>query len=165
MLHNKHQLKIKELRSKISKKPEIVDKIKTIEDIGKKYKVDVLLIDDDPSGNFLYTKFLESSSEVNNITSMTCPIKSFEHLSNLHKSGKSFPKLILLDICMPFMDGKQFLEKFKKDFPRKKTKIILFTASKQEEIKEELKFNRVIGYLPKPLDMKKFEIIIKNNFS
>ena len=161
MNHSEHQLKIKELRNKISKKPAIVEKIKAIEDIEKKYKVDVLLVDDDESGNFLYTKYLNDSENVNNTTSMTCPQKALEYLRELHNSKKAFPKLILLDINMPLMNGGDFLKKFKEEFPRKRTKIILFTSYKKNDILEELKYHRVIGYLNKPLDIKKLESMIK----
>jgi len=165
MLNSEHQLRIKELRGKISKKPQIVDKIQAIENIGQKYKVDVLLVDDDISGNLVYTKYLEGLNNVNNIVSMTCPIQSFEYLQGLNDNKKNFPKVILLDINMPLMSGSEFLAKFKESFPKKKTKIILFTLYTKDQIKEELKNNRVIGHLSKPLNIDKLETIIKKNFS
>ena len=52
-----------------------------------------------------------------------------EALSLLEKD----PKLVILDIYMPRMNGIEFLQKLKKDPRHKRTPVIITTVSKREE--------------------------------
>ena len=62
------------------------------------------------------------------------------------------------------MNGLQFLEEFKKLFPRKRTKILLFTLHKERDLKEELSHKDVIGLFPKPFNTNLFKDIVNKNF-
>ena len=154
-------LRLKELRDQFSKKLEIVDQIQTIENFDVSYRLDVLLINDDPSENFLCSKYLSDSNKINSIVSMPCPHEAVSYLSGLQERSVSFPKLILLDVQIPGMTGDEFLNTFKDLFPRKKTKIILFTIEDEPDIVNN---NRVIGQLSKPIDINLFEDIIRKYF-
>ncbi len=92
---------------------------------------------------------------------MPCPHKAISYLSGLQERSVSFPKLILLDVEIPGMSGDEFLDTFKEQFPKKKTKIILFTLDDEQEEKNN---NRIIGQLSKPIDINLFENIIRKYF-
>lgn len=164
MSRKKTNSKIKELRNKISKKPGVIDKINTIDSIDDKFKIDVLLVDDDKLNMLIYSKFLKNSGEISNVVEKTCPVDAMSYLTNLNEKNKVFPRLIILDIEMPVMNGLQFLKEFKKRFYRKNTKIILFTLHKERYLKEELNQQGVIGLLPKPFNTNLFKEMVNKNF-
>lgn len=164
MYNSEEHLKIVELRNLFSQKPQVLEKIKTIESLHELYKLDVLLIDDDEVNNFMYSEYLNNSDKVSKINIENNPIEALDYLQELHEDGQSFPKLIMLDVEMPIMNAGEFLEAFKNRFPRKRTKIILFTLHDKDHVLKEMENNRVIGYMQKPFNMEKFEEIIKENF-
>lgn len=106
----------------------------------------VLVVEDDPTINALLEMTLEESGY---------PVKiawnGLEALNYLEQSTQ-LPALILLDLTMPVMDGRQFLAALPEglatwqDIP-----VIVLTASQQKvQVGEK---PRVVGYLPKPFDL------------
>lgn len=69
----------------------------------------VLLIDDNEIDNFLHRKILESCGATSILT-FECTTTALEYL----EQTTNIPKLILLDINFPIMDGFEFLDKFRK---------------------------------------------------
>ncbi len=59
-------------------------------------------------------------------------------------------KLILLDICMPVMDGKEVLEKMKEIFPD--TPIIMITGHKNEDTAKKCMEMGAYDFISKPFD-------------
>jgi two-component system, chemotaxis family, chemotaxis protein CheY len=66
------------------------------------------------------------------------------------------PDLLLLDIVMPEVDGKEVLEKI-----GKQAKIIVISAVGQEKMVEEAKALGALDYIVKPFDSKKVVETIK----
>ena len=65
------------------------------------------------------------------------------------------PKVVLLDIQMPGMDGLQVLKKIKEMYP--KVKVIMVTAVEaQEKIEEAMRFG-ADNYITKPLSLEYLE--------
>lgn len=125
----------------------------------------VLSIDDDKVTHLLNGVHLNAYKFCNKIIEVYNgkeAIDFFKKLDSGEISMDSFPEVIFLDLNMPIMDGWDFFEAFKKDFPHfeEKTKIFISSSSinpaDQERAKNE---KRIVGFLSKPLVAKQLNIV------
>ncbi|WP_436516726.1 response regulator [Ekhidna sp. To15] len=123
----------------------------------------ILLIDDDPTVNYLNKIIIEKSNITATISESTHAEDAIEQLAN----GNLNPSLILLDLNMPIMDGWQFVEQFQK-LPNlaSNTKIIILSSSINPlDIEKASNVSVVSDYFCKPLSMdnlKEIEKILSN---
>ena len=76
------------------------------------------------------------------------------------QSGKPIPDLILLDLNMPVMDGKEFLRKMKQNERFASIPTVVLTTSKNEQDVEECYQLRANAYVQKKLDYDEFQELI-----
>lgn len=164
MCKKRNKLTLKNLREKMSNKIEMFNKIHNFDKIYKKERVDVLIINEDPTENFVCIKYLRDYMKIKNIVSIHSPKEAIHYLNSLKIRFASFPKLIIFDNNIGGISGDEFLETLKNEFNRKKTKLIIFTKEEYLEEDIELKDNTLIGRMSKPIDINFFKTIIKNNF-
>lgn len=83
-----------------------------------------------------------------------------EALDFLHKRGKfidaPMPQLILLDLNMPRMDGKQFLEVVKAEAELKAIPIVMLTSSQSPSDIKACYERHASCYVVKPFDVQEF---------
>lgn len=108
----------------------------------KKHSYSILIVDDDRFLLDMYTlKFKEGGSDVEAIAD---PVKALERL----RSGKA-PRIILLDVVMPTMNGFEFLETVKKEGLAKGASVIMLSnQGQQEDIDKAMKLG-ASGYIVK----------------
>ena len=84
-----------------------------------------------------------------------------EALAYLRNEGNAKPRVILLDLNMPRMNGAEFLKIVKADESLKKIPVIVLTTSNSEQdIAKSFELGAA-GYMVKSVDYKKFMEIIK----
>ena len=84
-----------------------------------------------------------------------------EALAYLRDEGNAKPRVILLDLNMPRMNGTEFLKIVKADESLKKIPVIVLTTSNSEQdIAKSFELGAA-GYMVKSVDYKKFMEIIK----
>jgi len=84
-----------------------------------------------------------------------------EALAYLREDGNMKPRLILLDLNMPKMNGTEFLKIVKADDVLRKIPVIVLTTSNSEQdIARSFELGAA-GYMVKSVDYKKFMEIIK----
>lgn len=71
------------------------------------------------------------------------------------------PRVILLDINMPKMNGFEFLKELRADEKLKAISIYILTTSNDENDKTEAYSYNVAGYILKPVDLASFENTFK----
>ncbi len=122
----------------------------------------VLYADDDADDRmFVKEAFEEHTINVELITTKD----GVETISFLEKSliNKVIPCLIILDINMPRMNGKQTVQKIKEIKELEHVPIILFSTSSQQ-MDKEFASNYKIGFLTKPIDYTEMEKVINHFF-
>lgn len=129
--------------------------------IGKDRTVELLLIEDN-SGDILLTK--EAFEEINFTENLSVVTDGEAALDFLYKQGRyenvPTPDLIILDLNIPRVDGRELLAKIKRDDKLKKIPVIVLSTSKSDrDIKTcyELQAN---CYLIKPVDFEEFLEIV-----
>lgn len=117
----------------------------------------VLYADDDPDDiEFVESAFSAATQNIELVTAYN-GIDALEYLKNL-QSFDPDPCLIILDVNMPGMTGKEVLVNIRQLERFNKVPIVLFTTSSlEQDIKFAKKYNA--GFVTKPLDSVQMERI------
>ena len=115
--------------------------------------VDILLVEDNPDDAGLAIHALKKNNLANNLLHLH---DGEEALTYLFSADMSMPKVVLLDLKMPKVDGIEVLRRLKSDEERKVIPVVVLTSSKEEiDILESYKLG-VNAYIVKPVDYEKF---------
>jgi two-component system, response regulator len=115
--------------------------------------VEILLIEDNPNDAELTIRTLKKNNLANHLMHLEDGQEALDFLFN-EKSG--MPRLILLDLKMPRVDGIEVLRKLKSDEKRRVIPVVVLTSSKEErDIVESYKLG-VNAYIVKPVDFDQF---------
>jgi CheY-like chemotaxis protein len=88
-----------------------------------------------------------------------------EALEFLHQEGRFAraprPDLILLDLQLPKVDGRQLLVHIRSDFDLKEIPVVILTASDDHEDMLKSQLLQVEGYMTKPVEIDKFLNLVR----
>ena len=116
--------------------------------------VEILLVEDNPDDAELTIRALKKHNLANNLLHLQDGEEALNFIFSSQTS--SLPKIILLDIKMPKVDGIEVLRKIKSDEHRKIIPVVVLTSSKEErDIIETYKLG-VNAYIVKPVEFEKF---------
>lgn len=121
--------------------------------------IEILLAEDNP-GDIQLTKMALTEAKVLNRLNVVRNGK--EALDYVFNSNNPKPDIILLDLNLPLIDGREVLKKIKEDEKLKRIPVVILTSSKAEEdiIKSyDLHAN---CYITKPIDLEQFLNVIKS---
>jgi two-component system response regulator len=117
-------------------------------------EVEILLIEDNPDDAELTIRTLKKLKLANNLLHLD---DGKEALDFLYDESNGAPKLILLDLKMPRVDGIEVLRKIKSNERLKVIPVVILTSSKEEcDIVDSFKLG-VNAYIVKPVDFEQFE--------
>jgi two-component system, response regulator len=129
--------------------------------------VEILLVEDNMSDAELTIRELKKHQLANNLFHVKDGEEAMEFIFGTgryaHTRDLSFPpRVVLLDIQMPKVNGIEILQRIKADPRTKRTPVVMLTSSKEDpDIKRcyELGAN---SYIVKPVDFDGFASAIKN---
>lgn len=123
----------------------------------------ILLVEDDLGDQKLIKKSLASQKMCNEVIVANTGEEALEFLSH-NKTGSSeypLPDLILLDLNMPGMGGKEFLRRVKNDDELDTIPVVILTTSDaDQDILESYKLN-CSGYVKKPVTLGEFQKVME----
>ena len=128
--------------------------------------IDILLIEDNPNDAELTLRALKKNNVANKVHLIT---DGAEALDFFFAKGKyegrdvtSTPKVVILDLKLPKVDGLEILKRVKADERLKLMPIVVLTSSKEEcDVIESYKLG-ANSYIVKPVDFNKFAEAIKD---
>ena len=124
-------------------------------------EIHILLVEDNEGDIVLTLEALKEAKLKNQISVVR---DGEEALQFLYKEGKyerqDSPQLILLDINLPKIDGKEVLHRIKSDPDLKKIPVVILTTSSSEKDILEAYNNYANCYITKPVDLDKFIDVI-----
>ena len=124
--------------------------------------VTLMLVEDDPGDQKLIKKSLARQKIINNLVVADSGEEALDLLSSCKDNrGDPKPDLILLDLNMPGMGGKQFLQLVKADDELDTIPVVILTTSdSDEDILESYKLH-ASGYIKKPVSLQGFQEVIQ----
>jgi len=125
--------------------------------------IEILLVEDSLGDARLTMEALKENKFLNSLHHVTDGV---EAMAFLYKQGQYSevprPDLILLDLNMPKMDGREVLQKIKQDEQLKRIPVVVLTTSQaDEDILKSYDLNANC-YISKPVDLDQFMEVIKS---
>ncbi|WP_448546552.1 response regulator [Thalassotalea fusca] len=122
--------------------------------------IEILMADDDKDDQILTKKALQRSKLLNNLNFVNDGVFLMDYLNRRGEYADTerfpFPDIILLDLNMPRMGGREALELIKSDAKLKAIPVVVLTTSKEdEEIIRSYKLG-ANSYITKPVDFNGF---------
>jgi two-component system, chemotaxis family, response regulator Rcp1 len=125
--------------------------------------MEILLVEDNWDDARLTYEFLKEGAIQHRLTWLW---DGDEALEFLHRRGKYArvprPDLILLDLGLPRVDGREVLTQVKGDADLGEIPVVVMTASKDHEDLLRSEQLQVDGYITKPVDLEKFLALVRD---
>jgi CheY-like chemotaxis protein len=115
--------------------------------------VSILLVEDDEV-DVMNIKRAFSKNDINN--DLHVAGNGVEALEMLRNVLVPLPRIIILDINMPKMNGLEFLKQLRADEKLKNITVFVMTTSNQDDDKIDAYNLNIAGYILKPLSFEKF---------
>jgi two-component system response regulator len=130
-----------------------------------KNAVEILLVEDNPDDEELTLLTLEENHIANSIKVVRDGAEALEYIFGTgrytERNVEYRPKLILLDLKLPKVNGMQVLERIKADERTRMIPVVILTSSRQEPDIETCYRFGANSYIVKPVDFDQFKNTIK----
>lgn len=124
--------------------------------------IDVLLVEDDPGDVLMTREAFEDNKVANNLYVVNDGVMAMEFL---HKEGQyadaPTPDLVLLDLNLPRMDGREVLAALKEDPELRRIPVVVLTTSEAEEDVLRSYSLHANAYVTKPVDFSRFIEVVR----
>ena len=125
--------------------------------------IEILLVEDNP-GDVRLTQ--EAARETKVLSNMHVVNNGMDAMAFLKRSGRfgsvPRPDLVLLDLNMPGMDGREVLKQIKSDDNFRRIPVVIITSSQAEEDILRAYDLQASCYVTKPVDLDQFIKVVRN---
>lgn len=126
------------------------------------HKLTVLLVEDEPADAHLVRLAFEEGHVLADLHHVLDGVEAFAFLRREGDYAHvPTPELILLDLNMPRMDGRQFLRKIKDDPTLHTLPVVVLTTSDAERDMLDSYDHFAAGYIVKPVDVDDFIKVVR----
>jgi len=126
----------------------------------------ILLVEDNPDDVELTMRAFRKNSIANNVVVAHDGIEALDYLfgrgAHINRNTADTPRLILLDLKMPKMDGLHVLEHLRADERTRLTPVVILTSSKEEQDLINSYKSGANSYVRKPVDFNEFLEAVHN---
>ena len=126
----------------------------------------ILIVDDDKEDQLLIQEGFEAGEAPRHFYTVSDGAEALEYLLRTGRYAPPVeaprPDLILLDLHMPYVNGRELLAQVKRDEGLKNIPVVIFTSSRHEE---DVRFCYAAGanaYVGKPADLEQLRAILKS---
>jgi CheY-like chemotaxis protein len=124
--------------------------------------IEILLVEDNPGDVCLTRQAFESGRVLNNLSVVNDGRQAMAFLRHENEYVDApRPDLILLDLNLPAMDGREVLHEIKKDAVLRRIPVIILTTSQAEKDIKTTYESHANSFITKPVDLDEFLNIIK----
>jgi len=131
-----------------------------------KQEIEILLVEDNPSDAEMTIRALKKYNLANRLLHVKDGAEALDFIfatgSYATRDIESIPNLILLDLKMPKINGKEVLQKLKEDERTKKIPIVMLTSSREDPDIKACYALGVNAYVVKPVEFDDFQKAISD---
>ena len=122
--------------------------------------VEILIVEDNPTDAELCLRSLKSHNLTNNVVWLRDGAEALDYLFSrgayAGRSLQSVPRVILLDLRLPKVDGKEVLKQIKADDRLKYVPVVVLTSSREDRDIAECYKVGANSFVVKPVEFDKF---------
>ncbi|MDP2388155.1 MAG: response regulator [Bacteroidota bacterium] len=126
----------------------------------KNNEIEILLVEDNTGDAELTIRALRKSNMANKLVHLENGADALDYIFAegiyAHRNMDNLPRVILLDLNMPKINGIEVLQKIKSDERTKKIPVVVLTSSKEDPDIERCYELGVNSYIVKPVEFEKF---------
>lgn len=126
----------------------------------KQHAVEILLVEDNPQDEELTLRALRKHNVANDIHVARDGQQALDYLfgggTDQPRTEGTYPRMILLDLKLPKVDGKEVLRRVKSDPKTKGIPVVVMTSSREERDLVESYELGVNSYVVKPVNFEGF---------
>jgi|SRR5690625_211810 len=123
-------------------------------------EAEILLVEDNASDAEMTIRALRKNKLDNSLLHLTDGTEALDYLyargQYTGRSQSRFPKVILLDLKMPKLDGLDVLKRLKSDDRTKLIPVVVLTSSKEDSDVEKCYLLGVNSYIVKPVEFNRY---------
>jgi CheY-like chemotaxis protein len=124
--------------------------------------IDVLLVEDDPGDVLMTREAFEDNKVANRLFVVNDGVMAMEFLRKEGEYADSpTPDLVLLDLNLPRMDGREVLAALKEDPDLRRIPVVVLTTSEAEEDVLRSYSLHANAYVTKPVDFTRFIEVVR----
>jgi two-component system response regulator len=131
----------------------------------EKKSLNILVVEDDPRHQEIITEAIKEASVQNNLVCFDSGAESIRYLQREGQYGaaKDYqrPDMILLDLKLPGMDGKEVLRSIKSNEDTRVIPVIMLTSSENDQDLKECYMLGANGYVTKPVSCEEFTEVVR----
>jgi len=131
----------------------------------QRYEVEILLVEDDPNDVDLTLHAMEAGHLINRIQVVRDGEEALDYLfcrgTFSDRDRSCPPRLVLLDLKLPKVDGLEVLRQIKSDTRTKLIPVVILTSSKEERDRLNGYLYGVNSYIQKPVDFDQFRETVR----
>ncbi len=124
--------------------------------------IEVLLVEDDPGDVLMTREAFEDNKVANRLSVVSDGVSAMEYLRKQGPYADApTPDLILLDLNLPRMDGREVLQALKADEDLRRIPVVVLTTSEAEEDVLRSYALHANAYVTKPVDFDRFIDVVR----
>jgi len=128
-------------------------------------EVEILLVEDNPDDLDMTMRALRKANLANRIQIARDGVEGLEFIFcqgvHVHRKMENGPKLILLDLKLPKIDGVEVLKRIKEDPRTRMIPVVVLTSSKEQKDVLEAYRLGVNSYIVKPVNFEGFSAAVQ----
>ncbi len=124
--------------------------------------IEILMVEDNPGDVLLTREAMKAAKLGNRLTVVGDGVEAMAYLRGEGRFAESIrPDLILLDLNLPRMDGREVLAELKTDPALKSIPVVVLTTSNAEQDVERAYNLHANCYITKPVDFEQFMKVVQ----
>ncbi len=124
--------------------------------------IDVLLVEDDPGDVLMTREAFKDNKLANRLSVVPDGVDAMAFLRKEDQyAGSPTPDLVLLDLNLPRMDGREVLAAMKSDPELRRIPVVVLTTSEAEEDVLRSYSLHANAYVTKPVDFQRFIEVVR----